>query len=56
MRKKTLRKMTPLARELGKLMNDLQSARRRIKTIIGKLTDLEAEKLATKKGKDFWEP
>ena len=42
MRKRTLRRLTPQARELAKLYNELQSINRRLKTIIGKVVEIEA--------------
>lgn len=48
MRKKTIRKMTALARELARINNQLYSMRRRLKTIIGKV---QTEEMWAKAGR-----
>ncbi len=48
-RKRTLRRMTPQARRLARLADDLESVRRRLKALVPVLHDLEMWERAEKK-------
>ncbi len=45
-RKKSLRRMTPLAREIASVSNELQSLKRRLITLAEKVQDLESALIA----------
>lgn len=40
-RRRSLRRMTPLARDIAKVSNELQSLKRKLVTLAGKVQDLE---------------
>jgi len=48
-RKRTLRQMTPHARKLARLANELESVRRRLKALVPVLQDLELWERAERK-------
>ncbi len=50
-RKRTLRQMTPEARKLARLADDLESVRRRLKAMVPVLQDLELWERAEKKAR-----
>jgi hypothetical protein len=49
MRKSTLRKLSPIPREIAKLANEAASLTRKLKNLAKRINDAEMEKYITKK-------
>lgn len=54
LRKKTLRKMTPKARKIGKLLGELESVATRLKNMLPEIQDMEMWQSAEKKRREFY--
>ncbi len=50
LKKRTLRRMSPLQRDVGKLLNELDSVRRKLRNKLEKIGDLETYARAYLKG------